>query len=126
MTQYQKVIKIRWQALAVLLAVSSFFLLAAMSLAGADAGIDRGHGLLWEVGKEGAGPAYLFGTIHTEDPDVLRLAKPVQQAFAISQSVVLEMLLDVASPCSGRHPGRCSHAVFRQLSLTVCSRGQLL
>ena len=133
MTQYQKVIKIRWQAPAVLLAVSSFFLLAAMSLAGADAGIDRGHGLLWEVSKAGAEPAYLFGTIHTEDPDVLQLAKPVQQAFAASQAVVLEMLLDVdamrhSSAAMLMMDGRSlsdiiGQSLFRQASRAMQSRG---
>jgi len=135
MTQYQKVIKIRWQAPAVLLAVSSFFLLAAMSLAGADAGIDagRGHGLLWEVSKAGAEPAYLFGTIHTEDPDVLQLAKPVQQAFAASQAVVLEMLLDVdamrhSSAAMLLMDGRSlsdmiGQSLFRQASRAMQSRG---
>jgi len=137
MTQYQKVIKIRWPAPAVLLAVSSFFLLAAMSLASADAGIDAGidrdHGLLWEVSKAGAEPAYLFGTIHTEDPDVLQLAKPVQQAFAASQAVVLEMLLDVdamrySSAAMLMMDGRSlsdmiGQPLFKQASLAMQSRG---
>ena len=70
MTRYQEMLKINCRASFVLLAV--LLLLAAMSRAGADAGIDKGHGLLWEVSREGAGPAYLFGTIHSEDPGVLR------------------------------------------------------
>lgn len=89
MTHYQKVLKINRWAPFVLLA--ALLLLAAMSRAG----IDKGHGLLWEVSGEDAEPAYLFGTIHSEDPGVLQLAGPVQQAFDASQAVVLEMLLDV-------------------------------
>lgn len=89
MMRYQDVLKINRQVPAVLFVV--FFLLAAMSRAGTD----RSHGLLWEVSRTGAEPAYLFGTIHSEDPGVLQLARPVQQAFEASQAVVLEMLLDV-------------------------------
>ena len=91
MTHYQDVMKIHRQARAVLLAAFLFFLLAAMTQAGAD----RDYGLLWEVSKADAEPAYLFGTIHSEDPAVLQLAQPVQQAFESSQIVVLEMLLDM-------------------------------
>ena len=40
-------------------------------------------------------PSYLFGTIHSEDPEVLRLAAPVQQAFDAADSVVLEVMLDM-------------------------------
>jgi hypothetical protein len=93
MTRYQDVLKIRRLAQMVLFAV--FSLLVAMPRAGTDTGIDKGHGLLWEVSRPGAEPAYLFGTIHSEDPGVLQLAGPVQQAFEASQAVVLEMLLDV-------------------------------
>ena len=55
----------------------------------------RQHGLLWEVHGEGADPSYLFGTIHSEDPEVLRLASPVRQAFEEADSVVLEVLLNM-------------------------------
>lgn len=72
------------------LAVWLFFLLAAIS----QADTDRSHGLLWEVSKSGQQPAYLFGTIHSEDPAVVDLPAPVKQAFDASNSVVLEMLMD--------------------------------
>jgi uncharacterized protein YbaP (TraB family) len=55
----------------------------------------RQHGLLWEIRGEGADPSYLFGTIHSEDPEVLRLARPVRQAFDAADSVVLEVLLNM-------------------------------
>ena len=73
-------------------------LLAAMlllcALMPAQAGTERGHGLLWEILGDGAPPSYLFGTIHSEDPQVLRLAAPVRQAFDDADSVVLEVMMD--------------------------------
>lgn len=54
-----------------------------------------GHGLLWEISKPGTDPSYLFGTIHSEDPEVLQLAPPVRQAFEQSDSVVLEIMMDM-------------------------------
>ena len=91
MSHYQDVMKIHRQGPAVLLAIFLFFLLAAMT----QAGTDRSHGLLWEVSKADTESVYLFGTIHSEDPAVLQLPEPVQQAFESSQIVVLEMLLDM-------------------------------
>jgi uncharacterized protein YbaP (TraB family) len=89
--------------------------------------------LLWEVSKAGVEPAYLFGTIHSEDSAVLQLAEPVQQAFAASQAVVLEMLLDVdammySSTAMLMMDGRSLSAMigqslFTQVSLAVQSRG---
>jgi uncharacterized protein YbaP (TraB family) len=129
MTHYLDVMKIHRQAPAVLLAVFLFFLLAAMT----QAGTDRNYGLLWEVSKADADPAYLFGTIHTEDPAVLQLAQPVQQAFASSQIVVLEMLLDMeammySSKAMLMMDGRLLSAVigeplFRRVSTAIRSRG---
>jgi uncharacterized protein YbaP (TraB family) len=61
----------------------------------AQAAADRGHGLLWEVRGDGMPPSFLFGTIHSEDPEVLRLATPVQQAFDDADSVVMEVMMDM-------------------------------
>jgi uncharacterized protein YbaP (TraB family) len=131
MTQYQSVLKIRRPAPAVLLAV--FFLLAAITRAGTGADTDRSHGLLWELSRAGAEPAYLFGTIHSEDPAVLQLAKPVQQAFDTAQSVVLEMLLDMeamvySSTAMLMMDGRSlsdiiGQPLFRQTAMAIQSRG---
>lgn len=73
-----------------LLAVLLFFLLAAIC----QADTDRNHGLLWEISKPGIPPSYLFGTIHSEDPGVVNLPAAVQQAFAESGTIVLELLMD--------------------------------
>jgi hypothetical protein len=133
MTQYQTVLKVRRQAPAVLLVVFFFFLLAAITRAGTDTDTDKSHGLLWEVSRAGVEPAYLFGTIHSEDPAVLQLAKPVQQAFDTAQSVVLEMLLDkeamvYSSTAMLMLDGRSlsdivGQPLFRQTSTAIQSRG---
>ena len=52
------------------------------------------HGLLWEVSRPGISASHLFGTIHSEDPDVLQLDGTVQAVFDAAHSVVLEVLLD--------------------------------
>jgi uncharacterized protein YbaP (TraB family) len=55
----------------------------------------RDHGLLWEISKPGMAASYLFGTVHSEDPEVVQLAPPVQQAFDRSGSVILEIMMDM-------------------------------
>ena len=76
-----------------------FILLPVMLIAGmamhALAGTDRDHGLLWEIRADGVTASYLFGTIHSEDPQVLSLAAPVQAAFDDAERVVLEVLMDM-------------------------------
>ncbi len=59
------------------------------------ADVRRDHGLLWEISKPGMATSYLFGTVHSEDPEVVRLAPPVQQAFDRSGSVILEIMMDM-------------------------------
>ncbi|MEN8204509.1 MAG: TraB/GumN family protein [Pseudomonadota bacterium] len=86
----QGVFMMRRPGPAVLLAGVLFFLLAAITRAETD----KSHGLLWEISKPGQEPAYLFGTIHSEDPEVVDLPAPVRQAFDAADSVVLEMLMD--------------------------------
>ena len=61
----------------------------------AQAGAEKSRGLLWELSRPGVPVSYLFGTLHSEDPDVVQLAAPVQQAFDAAQAVVLEVLLDM-------------------------------
>ena len=129
MSHYQDVMKIHRQGPAVLLAIFLFFLLAAMT----QAGTDRSHGLLWEVSKADTESVYLFGTIHSEDPAVLQLTEPVQQAFESSQIVVLEMLLDMeamlySSTAMLMMDGRLlseliGEPLFRQVATAIRTRG---
>jgi hypothetical protein len=52
------------------------------------------HGLLWRIEKPGVAPSYAFGTIHVDDPRVLRLPPAVTRAFGQSKSFTMEMLTD--------------------------------
>ena len=70
-------------------------LLFCLCIPFAQAGAGKDRGLLWEVSKPGVPASYLFGTLHSEDPDVVRLAAPVQQAFDAAQTVVIEVLFDM-------------------------------
>ena len=53
-------------------------------------------GLLWRIERAGT-TSYLFGTMHSDDPRVVQLAPPVQQAFDRAGAVVLEVKLDSES-----------------------------
>ena len=113
----------------VLLAVVLLFFLAAITLA--DTG--RSHGLLWELSKTGQQPAYLFGTIHSEDPAVVELPATVKQAFDASNSVVLEMLMDTDTMrysstamlmLDGRSlSDKIGMPLYKKVSAAIASRG---
>jgi uncharacterized protein YbaP (TraB family) len=53
-----------------------------------------GQGLLWRVERPGAAPSHLFGTMHSNHPDVTRLPEPVAAAFEAAQSLGLEVVLN--------------------------------
>ncbi len=53
--------------------------------------------LLWQVESPRGAISFLFGTIHSDDPRVLDLPKPVTLAFDKAKTVVLEMDLGQAS-----------------------------
>ncbi len=52
------------------------------------------RGLLWKVESQGHEPSYLLGTIHSDDPRVVRLPDPVRQIFDRSDSFTMEMIPD--------------------------------
>jgi len=54
-------------------------------------------GLLWRVERAGVTSSYLFGTMHSDDPGVVKLPEPVQRAFDQAQSLTLEVVLDPRS-----------------------------
>ncbi len=78
-----------------LLLVVPLCLLAAGVVDAADSRFDRG--LLWRIETAGSAPSYLFGTMHSDDPGVVQLAPPVQQAFDRAEAVTLELTLDPQS-----------------------------
>jgi len=52
---------------------------------------DFQHGVLWAISKPGIPVSYLLGTIHSDDPRVMRLPPAVAQAFAQSHSFTAEL-----------------------------------
>ncbi len=67
-------------------------LVAGMALAAPAPASERG--LLWRVEGAAGPPSHLFGTIHSEDPRVARLAEPVRRALDQSRHFVMEVVLD--------------------------------
>ncbi len=47
--------------------------------------------ILWQVESPRGAVSFLFGTIHSDDPRVLKLPEPVSAAFTKAKTVVLEM-----------------------------------
>jgi uncharacterized protein YbaP (TraB family) len=69
--------------------------LLAVAMEAAAGRFDRG--LLWKIEVDNAAPSYLFGTMHSDDPAVVRLPDAVRQAFDTSRGLTLEVLLDARS-----------------------------
>lgn len=51
-------------------------------------------GLLWKIERDGVQPSFLLGTMHSEDPRVLKVAPEVQRAFDSSASFTMEVVLN--------------------------------
>lgn len=51
-------------------------------------------GLLWRVGAGAGEPSHVFGTIHSEDPRVVDLPDPVEEAFSEADTYAMEMIPD--------------------------------
>jgi len=71
-------------------------LLAAAALAvAAGAGIAAPfeRGLLFRLERDGVAPSYVFGTLHSTDPRVTDLPRPVQSAFARARMFAPEIVL---------------------------------
>lgn len=52
--------------------------------------IPNHKGLLWKITKDGSAPSYIFGTFHLSDPRVTNLMPAAQQAFDLSEGVIVE------------------------------------
>ncbi|MGF1607855.1 MAG: TraB/GumN family protein [Kiloniellales bacterium] len=53
-----------------------------------------GQGVLWKIERAGVKPSYLFGTIHLSYEEIVKLPKPVKQAFDRAQSASFEIEMD--------------------------------
>jgi len=66
-----------------------FLLLLAGQVAASE--VPFGQGLLFRLEQPGVMPSHLFGTMHSDQPEVVRLAEPVSTAFDGSGTLALEM-----------------------------------
>lgn len=55
------------------------------------------NGVLWRVARADGAASYLFGTLHSTDERVTALPQPVSDAFAASQTLAIECILDNAA-----------------------------
>lgn len=62
--------------------------------AGAETKMPYGQGLLWKIEREGSKPSYLFGTIHVNFDEIVKLPKPVRDAFDKADSASFEIEWD--------------------------------
>jgi uncharacterized protein len=69
-------------------------LLSLPALAAAAGSYDAG--LLWRVDKAGSPPAFLFGTVHVDDPRVTRLPEAVSRRFDAAGEFTMEVIFDPA------------------------------
>ncbi len=107
--------------------------LFAQALAAALPSTGPAHGLLWEIGGTDSPPSYLFGTMHSEDPGVIKLSPAVERAFTGSRQVILEVKLDPDALVAGstamlmtdgrRLPQIVGKPLFEQTVSALQSRG---
>jgi hypothetical protein len=81
-------------------AVAFFFIKATIIwLLQVQAGLAAGQGILWQISGKSV-DACLLGTIHSEDPRVTKLPRPVETCFDSAQLLMLEMSLDPMTSAS--------------------------
>jgi len=74
------------------------FIFIAVGVAGARAAVADtmpfSDGVLWRVERADGAASYVFGTLHSTDELVTALPQPVSDAFAASQTLAVECILD--------------------------------
>ena len=63
----------------------------------AAARIEHGHGLLWRITGATGGDSFLFGSMHVDDPRVMRVLAQVDAQFNASSTFALEVVIDQAA-----------------------------
>jgi uncharacterized protein YbaP (TraB family) len=79
-----------------------------------NSGVAYGKGLLWKIEGRGIEPAYLFGTIHLEDPRVTRLPQVVQEVFGSATGFLTEVDMHPAARASYSERMRLSQGASLQ------------
>jgi uncharacterized protein YbaP (TraB family) len=88
----------RWSAFRLVGVWPALLALILIGLAGAGPSAAEtprafGQGRLWQVSQAGVAPSHIFGTMHVTDGDVVALPAAVDEAFARSDRLVLEVVL---------------------------------
>lgn len=73
-----------------LLVILAFFLPAPAAAQGGA----YDHGLLWKIEGGGAAPSYLFGTMHSADPEVATPPRTLRRILAAVDSLTVEVVID--------------------------------
>jgi uncharacterized protein YbaP (TraB family) len=76
------------------LRLAALLVLVLLPLNAAAEALRHGQGLLWQVEQDGKPVAQIFGTMHSNDPEILALPQPVVRAFRAAPSLSLEIILD--------------------------------
>jgi len=79
-----KYLRIKWATFVVLLLVSAVVCAAE----------DFTQGLLWKVEKNNTKPSYILGTMHSEDPRIISVPRPIKKALDSTSSFTMEVILD--------------------------------
>jgi hypothetical protein len=108
-------------------------LLILLLLAAGAVQAETEKGLLWRVETGEGAVSHLFGTIHSEDPRVLELPKPVSRAFDSARTLVLEMDLGAEEvqtmgqammlPADGELQQLLGPELYRQSVAAMAGRG---
>lgn len=85
--------------------------------AAAETKMPYGQGLLWKIEREGSKPSYLFGTIHVNYDEIVKLPKPVQDVFDRADSASFEVEWDKYS--TARWVRSISYRDWRSLDDTL-------
>lgn len=88
--------------------------------------VPYGEGLLWKIEGRGIEPGYLFGTIHLEDPRVIRLPPVVQETFNSATSLIAEVEMHPAARARYSERTRLSQGVSLQQYLQAPLYQQLV
>lgn len=87
----------RWMGWALALLLMPWGPAAALEPVGLPAATPAAPGLLWRIDAPDGASSHLFGTMHSEHPEVVTLPETVYAALASSSSVTLEMVMDPQS-----------------------------
>lgn len=58
----------------------------------AETKVRYGQGVLWRIERPDVAPSYLFGTMHSKDPEITRLEEPVAAQFDGAHSLAVEVV----------------------------------